>query len=54
MIYTLQDFLPVVIYFLLIILLIVGIILGIKAIEALSATFSRIFLKNKKKKKENE
>ncbi len=34
--YFLQDFLPIVIYFLLIILLIIGIILGIKAIEALT------------------
>ncbi len=31
----LQEFLPVVIYFLLIILIVVGIILGIKAIQAL-------------------
>ena len=31
----LQEFLPIIIYFLLIILLIVGIILGVKAIKAM-------------------
>lgn len=36
MIFFLQEFLPIIIYFLLIILLVIGIILGVKAIKALT------------------